>query len=559
MRFATMTVLMVCLGLGALSDGLAQGIVTRFDERGVLEWQPPNDVGLASIEWATSTNGPWKSDWLDYLNIAITNTADYSVTVPKYFRIASSPQVLTSTREAQLKTIAMNALAQHKVPGIVYAVKFYDQPPKVFEAGYADVTVVNDQLDEFTGGTPMSPGMKFRIGSATKPFVIMSALKLMQEGKCFLDQPVTTINTNTLTPRLQAHLPSLSGMLDFVTLRMLIQHSSGIPGFTDNDNWVMPYYTNVAMTDDDLLDYAEEAFVTNGGYATYPPPGMVWMYSNTGMVILGMVVEELSGKAIGQYITDTFVTPNGLSGTVYPEPAWAYPTTDGADNAGEYASGYMNIDNFNYAPPGSFGGLTNVTELNPTTMGASGAMVSTAGDLATWGELIARNKLGLGPFMDGVVNWRLYLGMSSGAPIPWDIQGGCGFGMFREPDFINMANYYSIGHRGQIKGYDVMFLVIPEKRCVLSACINRNLLNDPTMASPRDPAEWPKSVSELVLFEMVNVLFPDLVNAGKVIPTAIPVGPVMTPKTGAGDAKDATKVIPPALKPRKTKPLTEYP
>ena len=243
------------------------------------------------------------------------------------------------------------------------------------EAGYpAALAAVSDSKGESAGAavgkgnleTGQAPPMdgEVRIGSNTKTFVAVVVMQLVQEGKVGLDEPIET------------YLPGLikgEGVDGSkITVRQLLQHTSGLPEYTDTtpgsgdifqikDHYAQPR---------DLLDTAlskPAAF----------EPGTQWKYTNTNYIVLGMLIERVSQRPVGEQIDERIVKKLGLSHTYFPAP--------GEEKIrGTHPRGYH---------LSAEGKLEDITEMDPTWGWAAGAMVSTPSELNTFFQAVFDGRL----------------------------------------------------------------------------------------------------------------------------------------------------------------------
>jgi D-alanyl-D-alanine carboxypeptidase len=137
----------------------------------------------------------------------------------------------------------------------------------------------------------MSEDVVWRIGSITKTFTAVAVLQLAEQGTVDLDAPVATYLDSTLVP-------------EGVTVRHLLQHTSGIPDYT-------PTLNDVARScppSVDPLSYVE-------GLPPDFPPGARWAYSNTNYLILGQLIEAVTGEPPAAIIRRRIIDPLGLADT----------------------------------------------------------------------------------------------------------------------------------------------------------------------------------------------------------------------------------------------------
>ncbi|GHI40670.1 serine hydrolase domain-containing protein [Streptomyces violascens] len=204
---------------------------------------------------------------------------------------------------------------------------------------------------------------RFRIGSMTKPFVATVVLQLVGEGRVVLDAPV------------ERYLPGVvrghgnDGRR--ITVRQLLQHTSGIPDYLD-------YLKPEDVLNDPLAHYDTRDLVKLA--LAHPPafePGADWRYSNTGYLLAGMLIEQVTGHPYGDEIRHRIVEPLGLRQTSAPVAA--------TEIRGPHARGY--------ARPGKDAPLKDITALNPTVAGPSGAMISSGADFNRFLGALLRGKL----------------------------------------------------------------------------------------------------------------------------------------------------------------------
>ena len=243
------------------------------------------------------------------------------------------------------------------------------------EAGYpAALAAVSDSKGESAGvavgkgslETGQAPPMdgEVRIGSNTKTFVAVVVMQLVQEGKVGLDEPIET------------YLPGLikgEGIdASRITVRQLLQHTSGLPDFDETlfgttDVFQYRYHY---VTPRDVLDSALSK-------PAQFEPGTQWKYTNTNYIVLGMLVERVSQRPVGEQIDQRIVKKLGLSHTYFPAP--------GEEKIrGTHPRGYhLNGE----------GKLEDITEMDPTWGWAAGAMVLTPSELNTFFQAVFDGRL----------------------------------------------------------------------------------------------------------------------------------------------------------------------
>lgn len=207
---------------------------------------------------------------------------------------------------------------------------------------------------ELGGDAPVAEHGRFRIGSVTKSFVATTVLQLVGEGRV------------ALTDTVEYHLPGLLPGGDRVTVRQLLNHTSGIADFTA--------HPSLAFTDEDSV----RRWVAEGRWTSYEPrelaelaaampvrfqPGERWDYSNTNYVLAALIVERVTGHQWEEEVRSRIVRPLGLHHTTFPRTSSRIP--------GPHAHAYFDLPE----------GPADVTEFNPSAVSAAGSGISTAADL----------------------------------------------------------------------------------------------------------------------------------------------------------------------------------
>ncbi|MER5599528.1 serine hydrolase domain-containing protein [Streptomyces sp. NPDC002265] len=204
---------------------------------------------------------------------------------------------------------------------------------------------------------------RFRVGSNTKTFVATTVLQLVAEKKVRLDAPI------------EHYLPGLVPGGQHITVRQLLSHRSGLFNYTDSlwGGSLEQMYTSRfrTWTPKELL---AEAF----RHAPYFAPGTSGHYSNTNYIVLGMLIEKVTGKSAEQEITNRLIKPLGMHHTSFPDNSVRIP--------GPHARGYIRMNG-----PGS--PFTDVTEENMSAAWTAGSLISTTHDLNRFFSALIGGKL----------------------------------------------------------------------------------------------------------------------------------------------------------------------
>jgi D-alanyl-D-alanine carboxypeptidase len=218
---------------------------------------------------------------------------------------------------------------------------------------------------------PVQVGDYFRVGSNTKTMTGTVVLQLAQEGRIALSDPVSK------------YRPEVPGGAR-ITIEQLLDMRSGLFNYTELES------VNRTLDEDPTKVWRPQELVSLGlAQPPYFPPGQGFHYSNTNTVLLGLIVEQLTGQQLGTVFQQRIFTPLGLRNTLLPPiTSNAIPDT--------HPQGYLfgtNVSTMTDAalPPDQQVAARNrtlqpndVTELNPSWAWAAGAAISTAEDLATY-------------------------------------------------------------------------------------------------------------------------------------------------------------------------------
>jgi len=177
--------------------------------------------------------------------------------------------------------------AKNHYPGLAYGIVVDGKLVHSGGMGYTDVA----------RKIPATPKSVFRIASMTKSITAMAILKLRDEGKLRLDDPVAKYIPEA------AKLTYLTADAPAMTVRNLMAHSAGFP---EDNPWGD---RQLADTDADLLA------LLNGGVSFSNVPNVAYEYSNLGFAMLGRIITNVSGKPYQQYITEAILKPLGMTHT----------------------------------------------------------------------------------------------------------------------------------------------------------------------------------------------------------------------------------------------------
>ena len=242
---------------------------------------------------------------------------------------------------------ALDRLVAAGVPGAVLLVRDGNRTVRL-ASGYSVVA----------GRIPARPDDRFRIGSVTKTFVATVVLQLVGEGKLQLDDTVESV------------LPGKLRVGNGITVRQLLQQTSGLHDYLADQRIFRPYLNgNVryVWTPTRLLGIAN-------AHRPNFHPGAKWEYSNTNYLVLGLIVQALTGNTLDVELKQRVFGPAGLQATTFD----TQPTI-----AGRHMHGYFPLNKQ----------LTDLSVLSPTAGWAAGAIVSTADDVARFYRALLTGRL----------------------------------------------------------------------------------------------------------------------------------------------------------------------
>ncbi|WP_392892410.1 serine hydrolase domain-containing protein [Streptomyces sp. LN699] len=251
----------------------------------------------------------------------------------------SAPASATEGYEA-MQCLLQRAVTEGGLPGILAEVRDGDRQ-WFGTAGVADTRT----------GRKRAQQDRFRIGSISKTFVATVVLQLAAEGRLSLDDTAE----QWLPGRVRGHDHDGAG----VSIRMLLNHTSGVFNYTDDQAALNRCETHPPES---LVQIA----------MSHPPtftPGSGWAYSNTNYVLAGMIIERVTGRALAEEITERISRPFGLAGTYLPHDS--DPTI-----LGPHSRHYTKLFRTDIGAP-----VHDATELDASMFWAAGGMISTAGDL----------------------------------------------------------------------------------------------------------------------------------------------------------------------------------
>jgi D-alanyl-D-alanine carboxypeptidase len=260
---------------------------------------------------------------------------------------ASAPPTATSQLARRLDRTLERQRVRRAIPGVSATIIFADGSSWSGASGFADVR----------SGVPVTSDTAFAAASISKTFVAAVALQLVEDGKFALHERVAT------------RLPTL-GLDRRITVRMLLDHTSGLHDFFFHPR------IDRALLADRAAPWTSSRSLRYVG-KPYFKPGRGWHYSNTNYLVLGLLIEHVTGRSLANEVRDRFLDPLGLEDTY---------TQAVEKPRGAVAHAYRFASGSHTARPVDLSDGTVVMPFRSvvTAAGAAGSIAGSSADLAGW-------------------------------------------------------------------------------------------------------------------------------------------------------------------------------
>ena len=282
----------------------------------------------------------------------------------------------------------------------------------LFKKGYGSAN--------FEWDIPNMPDTKFRLGSITKQFTSMLVMQLVQEGKLKLDGKISDYLPD---------YPKDKGSR--VSIHHLLTHTSGIPSYTG-----MQMFGEIARD-----PYSPKEFIKFFADSAFEfEPGSQYRYNNSGYFLLGVIIEEVTGKPYATVLQERIFGPLGMTNSGYDMPGPIIP---------KRASGYeWGID-----------GFVNAEYLDMTLPYAAGSMYSTVEDLYRWDRSLYTEKLLSGRFRDRLFEPAIQTPGGGSYAYGWGLRNRQ-FGSMKDSVIV-------ISHGGGINGFNTLIVRVPREEILV--------------------------------------------------------------------------------------------
>ena len=334
---------------------------------------------------------------------------------------------LDATTTDALNAAASTSFEETSAPGAVVAVRT-PEGTWVATVGFQD----------WEKTVPMTADVNQRIGSVTKTFTVTALLQLAEDGALSLDDPI------------EKYVPGMPN--GTATLAQLAEMRSGIPSYTFDEGFQTTLFSdpNHVWEPQQLVDLVK-------GQPAMFEPGTMTFYSNTNLILLGMVIEQVTGEPIEQVMQERIIEPLGLEHTVMPTDG-SYPTP--------HPQGYTMQGVDGDAP-------NDATDWNPSWGWTAGSMISNLEDMLTWGEALATGEGILSPETQAErldsfdFNVPVYAGPGKTAPQTPARAYGLGLGL--------ALDWY--GHEGELPGFNTYVQHYEPEGITLVVMVNADIFS----------------------------------------------------------------------------------
>ncbi|MEO8619080.1 MAG: serine hydrolase domain-containing protein [Sphingomicrobium sp.] len=324
--------------------------------------------------------------------------------------IAAPAAAFPADFKAQADSIVAKAIKADE-PGMAIIVTQHGKT--VYQAGRG--------LADLDKKTAITPDTVFRLGSITKQFTSSAILKLVEQGKISLDDPLTKF------------LPDYPQPGGAATVRQLLNHSSGIMPYTAIPGFMTEGKTGRSYTTTELI-------ATFKDHPVQFKPGEKWEYNNSGYILLGAILEKVTGKSWDAAVHDLIVGPLKLN---------TIRSGISEDATPNMAKGYTRRDD-KVAPS---------TKIHMSVPQGAGALIGTVGDLARWADALHHGK---------VISAASYAAMTGATKTADGQTNPYGFGMGTS----DIRGHKTIGHSGGIFGFSTDSTYLPDEDIFVAVFAN---------------------------------------------------------------------------------------
>lgn len=334
-------------------------------------------------------------------------------------------------------------LADGKSPGVAVLVRKGGRT--LFQRGYG--------ARELRTLAKIDARTNFRLASCTKQFTAMSIMLLVHDGKLRFDQKLTGV------------FPEFPAYGEAITIRHLQNHTSGLPDYEDlmaaaeKRKGAAMWSETRQIQDAEVLTLLEQE--TAGKFA----PGTQWSYSNSGYVVLGLVVARVSGQPFAQFLRERIFAPLHMAQTL------------------AYEKGKSEVAQRAYGHSKKAGAWKETDQSSTSATLGDGGIYSSLADLAKWDEALARHTLLSEAEMQPALTpaklaggaqpqWPANSDRPEGTPVAY------GFGWFLDP----YRGHQRTWHYGDTMGFHSYIVRFTKDKLTIIVLCNRTDLDPEALA-----------------------------------------------------------------------------
>jgi D-alanyl-D-alanine carboxypeptidase len=259
--------------------------------------------------------------------------------------VVSLLAVAAPARADRIDDYIKTEMQKRRIPGLALAVVRNGTVVKM--QGYGLANLDHD--------VPVTPDTVFELASVTKQFTAAAIMKLVEEGKVQLDDPILW------------HLPRGPATWKAMTVRHLLTHTAGLPGLEENFKALWPGGPRLYYSTAQLFNAATKDPLTF-------PAGERFQYSDVGYFLLGMIIEHVSGRRYAEFLDERFFRPLGMTST---------SVLDQWKIVKHRAAGYTI----------RYGQLVNIRRVAQAELASHYGVMSTVKDLVTWEAALATGRV----------------------------------------------------------------------------------------------------------------------------------------------------------------------
>jgi CubicO group peptidase (beta-lactamase class C family) len=298
----------------------------------------------------------------------------------------------------------------------------------------------------------IGPETNFRLASLTKQFTAMAVMLLVHDGKLHYDDRLTQV------------FPDFPAYGNTITIRQLLNHTSGLVAYEDI---MAKQYAGISddkipqISDAGVLDLLQQQ--TGTKFA----PGTRWEYSNSGYVLLAMVVEKRSGMKFGDFLRQRIFTPLGMTETI------------------AYEKGRNEVTHRAYGHTRTAGGWSETDQSSTSATLGDGGVYTSLSDLEKWDRALAAHTLltakEMEPALTAATTVATTAAAANGAPLQQSDRSLAplyGFGWFLNP----YRGHRRYAHYGETVGFRTAIQRFPDDRLTVIVLANRADVDAPALA-----------------------------------------------------------------------------